>query len=319
MTRCWIAMLLMVAFALAAGRAGAGAKDQPKFKDLKFDGKLTNKDDRDPKRKTPCKIHVVSLKKGQRYIIDMIGYGFDAFLRLEDDAGKELAEDDDSGGDLNAQIVFECTRDGDYKIFCTSVGPANGKYTLTVKLVGALTASAAHSGLLGKPAPDLDGDFAVGGKPARLSSLKGKVVLLHFWAVQSGQSVAAVPRLRGWHKSFKDDGLEIVGVTYFNSEFGHRLGFDAETGGVTKVASASADTDRELLKAFAAHHKIEYPVMALHREKCLKVFDAYIVDGLPQTVLIDRRGNVHAVYVGGSTLRNPELEAEIKKLLADGK
>jgi hypothetical protein len=39
-----------------------------------------------------------------------------------------------------------------------------------------------EQGLVGKPAPDLQGDFAVNGKPVHLSDLKGKVVLLDFWA-----------------------------------------------------------------------------------------------------------------------------------------
>jgi hypothetical protein len=45
---------------------------------------------------------------------------FDSFLRLEDAGKKQLAEDDDSGGGVDAQIVFTPTADGVYRIIATS-------------------------------------------------------------------------------------------------------------------------------------------------------------------------------------------------------
>jgi thiol-disulfide isomerase/thioredoxin len=309
----------VVAIATIANTAGGGGKDKPKFKDIKIDGVLARNDDKDPRRGTPCKIHVVALTAGQSYTIDMIGRGFDAYLRLEDKAGKELAEDDDSGGDLNAQIVFNCTKDDDYRIFCTSMGNGSGKYTLTVKAAGALVVNAWHARLFGMQAPDFEGDFALNGKAINLSDLKGKVVLLDFWAVQSSSSALALPRLREWHKAYKDAGLEVVGVTYFNSDLGHKLGFDPSAGQVINIAAASPATDRELFKAFAAHHKVDHLLLALRKEKALKTFNDYLVNGLPQLVLIDRQGVVRFACVGSAQIRNPDVDVEIKKLLAEKK
>src|SRR5262245_48379766 len=132
--------------------AWAGGKDKTKFKNLKFDGSLSPNDPKDPKRQTPCKIHEIELTKGQSYTIDMAGMNFDAYLRLEDKDGKQLAEDDDSGGNLNAQIIFACPKDGIYKVYCTCIGNANGKYTLTVKASGVVTVAASQAVLFGKPA-----------------------------------------------------------------------------------------------------------------------------------------------------------------------
>jgi thiol-disulfide isomerase/thioredoxin len=306
---------------LLAATKTPGAYGQAKatFKDVKIDGKLAPDDPKDPQRNTPCKIHVVALKAGQRYTIDMIGRGFDAFLRLEDKAGKQLAEDDDSGGDQNAQIVFNCTMDGDYRIFCTCVGNANGKYTLTVKAVAPLALGGAHAALFGKSAPGFESDFTLNGQALKLSALKGKVVLLHFWAVQSSDSVGTLPRLREWQKLHKNAGLEVVGVTYYNCELDHRLGFDSATGMLTRIDAATPATDEAMIKAFAAYHKLDYPLCILHKDKAATTFAKYLVDGLPQLVLIDRQGVVRFACAGGNNIRNPDVEAEIKKLLAEKK
>jgi hypothetical protein len=313
------ALMLALVVTVVANTTAGGGKDKPKFKDLKFDGSLKPDDEKDPQRNTPRKTHMVTLNAGQRYTIDMIGIGFDAYLRLEDKAGKELAEDDDSGGGLNAQIAFNCTKDGEYRVICTCVGNANGKYTLTVKAAGAISLDAAHAGLLNKRAPDFSADFALNGTAGRLSDLRGKVVLLNFWAVQSGDSVAAMSRLREWHKVHKEAGLAVVSVTYFNSELGHKLRFDPTTGELGRGDTADLMSDKALLKQFAAYYKLEHSLAVLYKDNAVKVFDAYLVDGMPQFVLIDRDGIVRFVCVGDAQVRNPDVDAQIRKLLAPRK
>jgi peroxiredoxin len=312
-----MALLVVGAVAVAGVPLEGGEKPKEKAKDLKFEGTLGADSPKDPKRNTPCKIHVVPLKKGQRYTIDMAGFGFDAYLRLEDDAGMQLAEDDDSGGDLNAQIVFDCAKDGDYKIYCTSVGDANGKYTLTVKTSGIVVLAVGHAALVGKPAPDFQADAALNSKAIKLSDLKDKVVLVNFWAVHAGSSVSALPRLGEWHKRHHDAGLEVLGVTFFNSELGHKLGFDPATGKLKDIPEASLATDEALFKEFAAFHKLDYALLALRKEKALGVFDAYLVNGLPQTVLIDRQGIIRHIYVGDLEPAHGDVNADIRKLLGN--
>ena len=90
-------------------------------------------------------------------------------------------------------------------------------------------------------------------------------------------------------------------------------------GQVINVAAASPETDRELFKAFAAHYKLDHLLLALHKEKALKTFNDYLVNGLPQLVLIDRQGAVRFACVGSTQIRNPDVDVEIKKLLAEKK
>ena len=168
--------------------------------------------------------------------------------------------------------------------------------------------------LIGKPAPDIQGDAAVNGKPGKLSDLKGKVVLVDFWAVWCGPCIATFPHLREWHQEYKDKGLEIVGLTRYYEKYG----FD-KTAGKLKPAQANLTKDQEqdMLKDFAAHHKLEHRLMTLPGAEVKKTFQDFGVNGIPHVVLIDRKGIVRMVRVGSGEANAKALEAEIKKLVAE--
>jgi hypothetical protein len=315
MLRYW-AIALMVLVAATTGFAPAGGKGG----DFKVTGKFTKDDPKDQQRGGPSQTHVVKMKAGQVYTIDMVSNELDSYLRLLDNKGTQLDEDDDSGGNLNARIIFKCSKDGDYKVVCTTFSAEmTGSYTLTIKsAVNTEKNTTSHESLIGKPAPDFRGDFAINGQPVTLSDLRGKVVLLDFWEVRSRAAVASLPVLSEWHKTYKADGLAIVGVTFYNAEIGQRVGFDKATGKVTQVEEATTrDTDRAMLKDFAAHHKLPYLVMPLPKSEALRTFEAYAVNGLPQFVLIDRNGNVQMVRTSDLDKSGGALESEIKKLLAE--
>jgi len=100
---------------------------------------LNEKDKIDQKRPNMApnrymKVEEVNLSAGVTYIIEMDSDEIDSYLFLEDLKGKTLAEDDDSGGDLNAKIVFRAPSDGAYRIIATTFNPREtGNYTLTVR------------------------------------------------------------------------------------------------------------------------------------------------------------------------------------------
>jgi thiol-disulfide isomerase/thioredoxin len=315
MLRYWLIPLVAVVL-VAAGVVQAGGGKDKGDKDVRIESKLTNDDPKDKKRNAASKVHMVRMKAGKTYTIDMVSKEFDSYLRLEDKDGKELDEDDDSGGDLNARIIFNCTKDGEYRVICTAYAAQGiGNYVLTVKATGNVAKLVtSHESMVGKPAPAFTADFALNGKAKSLADLKGKVVLLEFWAVGSDQCAEAFPLLRDWDKKFRKDGLEVVGVTYYQSDIGHKHGFDAETGKLTKVDKADRASDKELLKAYAKYHQLDHLLLTLSKDDALKTFADYGVNGVPEAVLLDRQGNVRLVLVNMGK-NSGGLEAEIKKLL----
>lgn len=172
-----------------------------------------------------------------------------------------------------------------------------------------------HKEMIGKPAPEIAGDFAVNGKRMTLADLKGKVVVLDFWAVWCGPCVRSFPHLREMNTKFASQGLQMIGLTSYYK----KVGFDKEKKAVKSLTKAmTPQEEQDMLKEFAAHHKLEYPLMTIPDNDRAKVYGDYKVRGIPQLVVIDKKGNVRMVKVGMlSAKTTEEVEMQIKNLLAE--
>ena len=84
-------------------------------------------------------------------------------------------------------------------------------------------------------APDLKGITAwlntPGDKPIDLHALRGKVVLIDFWAYSCINCQRAIPHVEGWYKAYHDSGFEVIGV--HTPEYA----FEKVTGNVAKGAA----------------------------------------------------------------------------------
>ncbi|HQZ39873.1 MAG TPA: TlpA disulfide reductase family protein [Vicinamibacterales bacterium] len=131
-------------------------------------------------------------------------------------------------------------------------------------------------------------DFSIkdlDGKDVKLSSYKGKVVLLNFWATWCGPCKAEIPGFVELQEKYKND-LVVVGY--------------------------SVDDSADKARAFAAEYKMNYPILlGLGRED---VQDAYgPIWGIPASFLISRDGDVCKKHMGIAP--KAVFEKEIKALL----
>ncbi len=283
---------------------------------LRIEGRLTSQDVRDKTQGRPHKVHQVRLAEGSTYVIEMSSMEMDAVLRLDDSAGKQVAfnDDIDASRNRNSRIVHKAAATGVYHVIATCYDERVGAYTLTVRL-GNPDGSVRESihKLVGKAAPQLSGDFALSGNMLdgnikQLSDLKGKVVLLDFWAMWSGPSVRAWTHWRQWSSELQADGLEILGVTtYFE-----KIGFDKSSGQIKKVPPMPVARENETLRAFLQHHQVAHRILAVSPEQWRKAVSDYKVQRIPQVVLIDRQGIVRLVRV---EIEPSALLAEVRKLV----
>ncbi len=158
-----------------------------------------------------------------------------------------------------------------------------------------------HYRLIGEQAPNLvDLQKWLPDVERNVSDLKGKVILLDFWATWCGPCLAAFPSLREWESKYKDQGLEIIGVTRLYGEAGGKELLPAE-----EIA---------FLENYKKEENLPYPfAIALGQANQI----TYGATGLPTAVLIDRKGVVRFIETGSSNARFEELENMIKKLIAE--
>jgi hypothetical protein len=110
-------------------------KKSERAQDVVVNGELINADLKDKiLTESYCKTYTYKMTKGRLYQIDLISQAFDAYLRLENPKGTQVAADDDSGGMLNARIIYRAPETGDFTICAMSLGGGStGKFMLVVK------------------------------------------------------------------------------------------------------------------------------------------------------------------------------------------
>jgi thiol-disulfide isomerase/thioredoxin len=152
------------------------------------------------------------------------------------------------------------------------------------------------------PAPDLTIQEWVGREPATMESLRGKVVLLDFWATWCGPCISTFPRLRNWHEKYNGSGFEIIGITqYYGNADGKPL---------------TPLQELDFLGEFRKKYKLPYGFAVSKRGEDNAKFD---VSAYPTTILLDRSGVVRYVGIGSGAEESSNLEDMIKKLLKEEK
>ncbi len=156
-----------------------------------------------------------------------------------------------------------------------------------------------HYKLLGDSAPELtDVDQWFPGQPRTLAGMRGKVVLLDFWATWCVPCLEVFPHLIGWQQTFQKDGLEILGLTRYYGEI--------------RGIKADNPNEIEFLQNFRKAQNLPYDfVVSKNTTNQIN----YGATSIPTTVLIDRKGVVR--YIESGANRDEEIQAMIEKLLTE--
>ena len=140
--------------------------------------------------------------------------------------------------------------------------------------------------LLGQPAPAFE-STGLEGEPLRLADLKGRVVLLDFWATWCGPCIGALPDIQALHERFKDRGLTVIGM------------------------NTDRDAPKDKIRRAVTKAKLTYPQAVTSGEWN----DEYAVLAIPHVALIDREGVLRFYAVGASETSKTALTSAIESLL----
>jgi thiol-disulfide isomerase/thioredoxin len=152
--------------------------------------------------------------------------------------------------------------------------------------------------LEGKPMPLLRASEWIGTKPAPESTLRGKVVLLFFWAHWCPDCKAEAPILKQLGTEFERKGLVIVGPTKL-------YGYTAQDEHAT-AAEEKAFIEKVYARFYSEIPNLQVPVGAMN-------FDRFGASTTPTIVLADRHGVVRLYHPG--LMDEASLKAAIEPLV----
>jgi peroxiredoxin len=138
-------------------------------------------------------------------------------------------------------------------------------------------------------APEFSGN-AHGGGTVKLSDFAGKAILVDFWASWCGPCRQEMPFLVGQYALNKDKGFVVLGV--------------------------NVDKDAKNLNKFLAGLEVKPDFPIVHDPQS-KICPLYGLEGMPTSVLIDRKGIVRFRHVGFKPETKDELIKEINTLITE--
>lgn len=139
--------------------------------------------------------------------------------------------------------------------------------------------------LLGQPAPAFEGKL-LDGSNFDLGSLKGRVVVMDFWATWCPPCVVSIPSIQKMSEKYADQPVTVIGINQDQQK--------------TKT-----------VQSFVDKKKITFAQVMDDGS----IGNSYHVTGIPTTVILDKEGVVQYVHVGGSATIGDELGEKVDRLL----
>lgn len=198
---------------------------------------------------------------------------------------------------------------GDYYVAAGNLDKAKQQWQAVVD-AGGRTASYGSIRIdnIGRQAAELHASQWIGGEQKTLADLKGKVVVLDFWATWCGPCRMVMPKLDAIYKANKDKGLVVLGVTKFYANGFLPKSANPADGGES-VRDLKEEAYPEHLQAFKDKSGISYPFVIGTQED----FTFYKIRGIPTVAVLDQQGKV--AYIGVGSGVDPVVHAVVNHLL----
>lgn len=139
---------------------------------------------------------------------------------------------------------------------------------------------------IGKAAPDFELSKLDGTK-VKLSDLKGKKVILNFWATWCGPCQREMPDMQEFYSKYQND-VEILAVNYTASE---------------------GSEGKEKVRRFAEEKGVTFPILL---DTDIKVTTTYKVITIPTSYFVDTKGVIQDKFIGPMTVN--EMEKRVANL-----
>jgi len=152
--------------------------------------------------------------------------------------------------------------------------------------------------LVGELAPEIEIKTWLTGEAATLADLRGRVVLLEFWATWCKPCQEMFPKLKELDEKYRAQGLEVIALT--RHYFARR-----------DTASSEAE-ELALMRSIVEKHGLDFRVGVAESERTQ---DLYGATGMPTLALVDRKGFVRYAHFGGG--QDAKFEALLAACLAE--